>query len=45
MAVPVASSFLVLISMVMARVVAGQSWDSAYATFYGDMTGAETMGV
>lgn len=44
MAVLVASSFLVLVTMIMAGVVAGQGWDSAFATFYGDVTGAETMG-
>ncbi|KAJ4760087.1 Expansin-A9 [Rhynchospora pubera] len=30
--------------MVMVGMVAGQNWDTAFATFYGDMSGAETMG-
>lgn len=45
MAVFVASSFLVLVAMAMVGVAAEQDWDTAYATFYGDMSGAETMGV
>lgn len=45
MAVFVASSFLVLVAMAMVGMVIGQDWDTAFATFYGDMSGAETMGV
>ncbi|KAJ3705993.1 hypothetical protein LUZ61_009698 [Rhynchospora tenuis] len=44
MAVLVFSSFLVLTTMVMAGMVAGQDWDTAFATFYGDMSGGATMG-